>query len=144
MQSITVGRCAPDAPQIVTDRLGVSLVAYSPLGFGLLTGKYDESGLVGDVGRLALYESMRKQRWGRPDALVASRRYNALARDHGLTPSQLALAFCYSNWRVASTIIGVTSMAQLDECLDAWDTPLSPELLTEIDQVRWELRDPAQ
>ena len=125
-------------------RLGVSLLAYSPLGFGLLTGKYDESGLVGDVGRLALYESMRKQRWGRPDALVASRRYNALARDHGLTPSQLALAFCYSNWRVASTIIGVTSMAQLDECLDAWDTPLSPELLTEIDQVRWELRDPAQ
>lgn len=125
-------------------RLGVSLLAYSPLGFGLLTGKYDESGLVGDAGRLALYESMRKQRWGRPDALVASRRYNALARDHGLTPSQLALAFCYSNWRVASTIIGVTSMAQLDECLDAWDTTLSPELLTEIDQIRWGLRDPAQ
>ena len=125
-------------------RLGVSLLAYSPLGFGLLTGKYDESGLVGDAGRLALYESMRKQRWGRPDALVASRRYNALARDHGLTPSQLALAFCYRNWRVASTIIGVTSMAQLDECLDAWDTTLSPELLAEIDQIRWTLRDPAQ
>lgn len=125
-------------------RLGVSLLAYSPLGFGLLTGKYDESGLVGEAGRLALYESMRKQRWGRPDALVASRRYNALAREHGLTPSQLALAFCYSNWRVASTIIGVTSVAQLDECLDAWDTPLSPELLSEIDQIRWTLRDPAQ
>ncbi|WP_291011817.1 aldo/keto reductase [Hydrogenophaga sp.] len=125
-------------------RLGVSLLAYSPLGFGLLTGKYDESGLVGDVGRLALYESMRKQRWGRPEALVASRRYNVLARDHGMTPTRLALAFCYSNWRVASTIIGVTSMEQLDDCLDAWDTPLSPEMLTEIDQVRWELRDPAQ
>ena len=125
-------------------RLGVSLLAYSPLGFGLLSGKYDETGLVGDAGRMALYESMRKQRWGRPEALDAARRYNALARDHGLTPSQLALAFCYTNWRVASTIIGVTSLTQLDECLDAWGTKLSPELLVAIDKIRWESRDPAQ
>jgi len=125
-------------------RLGVSLLAYSPLGFGLLSGKYDETGLVGDAGRMALYESMRKQRWGRPEALDTARRYNTLARQHGLTPSQMALAFCYTNWRVASTIIGVTSLTQLDECLDAWDTKLSPELLTEIDKIRWESRDPAQ
>ena len=125
-------------------RLGVSLLAYSPLGFGLLSGKYDATGLVGDAGRMALYESMRKQRWGRPEALDTARRYNTLAREHGLTPSQMALAFCYTNWRVASTIIGVTSMTQLDECLDAWDTTLSPELLAEIDKIRWESRDPAQ
>lgn len=125
-------------------RLGVSLLAYSPLGFGLLTGKYDATGLVGDAGRMSLYESMRKQRWGRPESLDAARRYNTLARDNGLTPSQLALAFCYRNWRVASTIIGVTSLTQLDECLDAWGTELSPELLAEIDKIRWELRDPAQ
>jgi aryl-alcohol dehydrogenase-like predicted oxidoreductase len=125
-------------------RLGVSLLAYSPLGFGLLTGKYDATGLVGDAGRMALYESMRKQRWGRPESLATAKRYNALARDHGLTPSQMALAFCYTNWRVASTIIGVTSLAQLDECLDAWGTTLSPELLAAIDKIRWEVRDPAQ
>lgn len=125
-------------------RLGVALLAYSPLGFGLLTGKYDESGLVGQQGRLALYDSMRKQRWGRPEALDAARRYNALAREHGLTPQQLALAFCYRNWRVASTIIGVTSVAQLDECLDAWNVQLSPEILKAIDAIRWESRDPAQ
>ncbi|WP_332744906.1 aldo/keto reductase [Hydrogenophaga sp.] len=125
-------------------RLGVSLLAYSPLGFGLLSGKYDETGLVGDAGRMAIFESMRKQRWGRPEALDAARRYNALAREHGLTPSQMALAFCYTNWRVASTIIGVTTLTQLDECLDAWGTTLSPELLTEIDKIRWERRDPAQ
>jgi len=125
-------------------RLGVSLLAYSPLGFGLLTGKYDETGLVGDAGRMALYESMRKQRWGRPEALDTARRYNTLARQHGLTPSQLALAFCYTSWRVASTIIGVTSLAQLDQCLDAWGTALSPDLLAEIDKIRWEHRDPAQ
>lgn len=125
-------------------RLGVSLLAYSPLGFGLLTGKYDNTGLVGDHGRMAIFESMRKQRWGRPEALATAKRYNALAREHGLTPSQLALAFCYRNWRVASTIIGVTSVTQLDECLDAWSVQLSPELLTAIDAIRWESRDPAQ
>lgn len=125
-------------------RLGVSLLAYSPLGFGLLTGKYDNTGLVGEHGRLAIFESMRKQRWGRPEALATAKRYNALAREHGLTPSQLALAFCYRNWRVASTIIGVTTVAQLDECLDAWGTTLTPELLAAIDKIRWESRDPAQ
>jgi aryl-alcohol dehydrogenase-like predicted oxidoreductase len=56
----------------------------------------------------------------------------------------MALAFCYRSWRVASTIIGVTSIAQLDENLDAWGTVLSPELLTAIDAVRWTHRDPAQ
>jgi aryl-alcohol dehydrogenase-like predicted oxidoreductase len=77
-------------------------------------------------------------------ALIAAQRYNQLARDHGLTPTQLALAFCYTQWRVASTIIGVTSVAQLDECLDALGTTLSPELLEKVDAIRWEIRDPAQ
>ena len=67
-----------------------------------------------------------------------------LAREHGLTPAQLALAFCYRNASVASTIIGVTSLAQLDECLDAWTVQLSPELLKAIDAIRWQHRDPAQ
>ncbi len=129
-------------------RLGVSLLAYSPLGFGLLTGKYDQHAPT-DPGapqgaRIARYESVRKQRWGRPEALAAARRYNQLARDYGLTPTQLALAFCYRSWRVASTIIGVTTLAQLDENLDAWSVQLSPELLAEVDAIRWQLRDPAQ
>ena len=139
-----INRSYENALDETCHRLGVSLLAYSPLGFGLLSGKYDESGLVGDQGRMAIFESMRKQRWGRAESLAAARRYNALAREHGLTPAQLALAFCYRNWRVASTIIGVTSVAQLDECIDAWNVQLSPELLAAIDQIRWELRDPAQ
>lgn len=76
-------------------------------------------------------------------ARATARRYNALARDHGLTPTQMALAFCYTKWQVASTIIGVTSVAQLDEDLDAYGTTLSPELLAEIDKIRWDIRDPA-
>ena len=125
---------------------GVGLLAYSPLGFGLLSGKYDERGIndPSSRGRMALFERMKQQRWGRPDSLAAARRYNTLAREHGLTPTRMALAFCYTNWRVASTIIGVTSLAQLNECIDAWGTTLSPELLAAIDKIRWEVRDPAQ
>jgi len=128
-------------------RSGVSLLAYSPLAFGTLTGKYDGPGLDATqpgLGRLARFESMRKQRWARPATLAAARRYNAIAQAHGLSPTQMALAFCYGNWRVASTIIGVTTLAQLDENLAAWTVRLSPQLLAELDAVRQELRDPAQ
>ncbi len=128
-------------------RLDVSLLAYSPLAFGLLTGKYDESGTDGPAtprnARIGKFESVRKQRWGRPEGLAAARRYNALARANGMTPAQMALAWCYTKWQVASTIIGVTTVAQLDEDLDAWGTKLPPEVLAEIDKIRWEIRDPA-
>ncbi|MGZ5270429.1 MAG: aldo/keto reductase [Ramlibacter sp.] len=128
-------------------RLNVSLLAYSPLAFGLLTGKYDQAGTDGPDtprdARIGKFESVRKQRWGRPEALQAARRYNQLARDHGLSPTRMALAWCYTKWQVASTIIGVRTLQQLDEDLDAWGTTLPPDLLAEIDKVRWELRDPA-
>jgi len=128
-------------------RSGVSLLAYSPLAFGVLSGKYDGPGLDADrpeLGRLARFPTMRMQRWARSETLDAARQYNALARVHGLTPTQMALAFCYRSWRVASTIIGVTSIAQLDEDLAAASTVLAPELLAAIDQIRWRHRDPAQ
>ena len=142
-----VNRIADNGLDETLLRTGVSLLAYSPLAFGALTGKYDEPGFDAEqptLGRLARFDSMRKQRWARPETLVAARRYNALALEHGLTPTRLALAFCYTSWRVASTIIGVTTLAQLDDNLDAWGTPLSAELLAAIDKIRWEIRDPAQ
>jgi aryl-alcohol dehydrogenase-like predicted oxidoreductase len=142
-----VSRAVDNGLDETMHRLGVALLAYSPLAFGVLTGKYDESGFEGPAAprgaRLTLFERMKGQRWARPDALAAGRRYNALARQHGLTPTRMALAWCYANWRVASTIIGVTTLAQLDEDIDAWGTPLAPELLAEIDKIRWETRDPA-
>jgi aryl-alcohol dehydrogenase-like predicted oxidoreductase len=142
-----VNRVVDNGLDEVMHHSGVGLLAYSPLGFGTLTGKYDETGFdekLPELGRLARFATMRQQRWARADTLVAAREYNALARANGLTPTQMALAFCYGNWRVASTIIGVTTQAQLDEDLAAWGTTLSPDLLKAIDAVRWRLRDPAQ
>jgi aryl-alcohol dehydrogenase-like predicted oxidoreductase len=142
-----VNRVVDNGLDEVLWREQVSLLAYSPLGFGTLSGKYDEAGFDSarpELGRLARFDSMRKQRWARPETLAAARRYNALARDHGLSPVQLALAFCMRNWRVASTIIGVTSLAQLDECLGAWPVTLDEALLTALDRVRWDIRDPGQ
>ncbi len=141
-----LNRSVENALDETMHRLNVALLAYSPLAFGLLTGKYDAIGLTGEgsspLARLTRFESTRKQRWGRPEALVAARRYSALAREHGLTPTQLALAFCYNQWQVASTILGVTTVAQLDENIDIYGTPLSPELLKQIDAIRWDIRDP--
>ena len=142
-----VNRSLDNALDETLHRSGTALLAYSPLGFGTLTGKYDADGFDSAqpaLGRMARFESMRQQRWARPETLAAAREYSALARAHGLTPTHMALAFCYGNWRVASTLIGVTSVAQLDENLAAWGTALSPELLTAIDGVRWRNRDPAQ
>jgi aryl-alcohol dehydrogenase-like predicted oxidoreductase len=142
-----LSRAAENGLDETIHRLGVSFLAYSPLAFGLLTGKYDKSGILGpdapQEARITRYESVRKQRWGRPESLNAARRYNALARELGMTPTQFALAFCCTKWLVASTIIGVTSVAQLDENIDAWGTTLTPEVMAEVDKLRWEMRDPA-
>jgi aryl-alcohol dehydrogenase-like predicted oxidoreductase len=87
---------------------------------------------------------MRKQRWARPETLDAARRYNTLAWESGLKPYEMALAFCYRNWRVASTIIGVRTLEQLQQCVQAWSVQLQPDVLEGIDRIRWQIRDPAQ
>ncbi|MGN7874394.1 aldo/keto reductase [Roseateles sp. 22389] len=124
----------------------VGLLAYSPLGFGTLTGKYDAHGL-GDParpGRLAIFDSMKKQRWARPETLEAARRYNALAAELGMTPATLAMAWVTSRWQTGSALIGITNAAQLDENLAALGRPLDAEVHARIDRIRWEIRDPAQ
>jgi aryl-alcohol dehydrogenase-like predicted oxidoreductase len=76
--------------------------------------------------------------------LHASKRYALLARTNGLTPTQLALAWCYSRWFVTSTIIGATKLAQLQENIDAWSISLNSDLIQEIDKIHWEMCNPAQ
>ncbi len=142
-----LNRSVEDGLDETMHRLDVALLAYSPLGFGLLTGKYDTGGTTGpdapQEARIARYASVRAGRWGREAALAAARRYNALARAHGLTPTQLALAFCAAKWQVTSTILGVTSVAQLEEDVAAFATELPAGVMAELDALHTALGNPA-
>ncbi len=141
-----VNRAPDNGLDEMMHRYEVSHIPYSPLAFGSLTGKYDVGGFDGPAApqaRMTRYESVRQGRWGRAQCLTAARRYNELARQHGMTPTRMALAFCYTRWSVASTIVGVTDVAQLDENLDAWGTGLDADLLAQIDALRREFWDPA-
>jgi len=142
-----IGRMAENGLDEMLFNLGITFLGYSPLAFGLLTGKYDQGISVGGASlsggpRLELYESVRNQRWGKKQSLEVAIKYNKLAREFGLKPSQMALAFCYGKKLLGSTIIGVTSLNQLKENIDAISINLSPELLSKIDEVRYIYRDP--
>lgn len=75
---------------------------------------------------------------------AATRRYVELARANGLTPSQMALAWCYSRWFIASTIIGATDLTQLKENIDAISISLNDELMQEIDMIHADVGNPGQ
>ena len=108
----------------------VGLLSYSPVGAGLLSGKYSGDatppGSRRDVSSADLGGRMG------PTSMQATDDYVALARAHGLDPVQMALAFCISRPFMASTIIGATSMAQLDTALDAADLVLADEVVEGI------------
>ena len=110
------------------------LLAYSPLGFGTLTGKY-RGGARPPKARLTDYHAV----WSRylwPRAEQAQESYAALARKHGLEPTALALAFAAARPFMASVIVGARTAAQLGENLDLIErTRLSPEVLAEIDAI---------
>lgn len=121
-------------------RENVGLLAYSPLAFGHLTAKYiDDPAAKGRVTQFLGYA----QRYKKPNVFPASAAYAKLARQHGMTPVQMALSFVYHRWFVTSTIIGATSMAQLKENIAAWDTRLSPEVMQEIEALHLTMMNPA-
>jgi aryl-alcohol dehydrogenase-like predicted oxidoreductase len=121
-------------------RENVSLLAYSPLAFGHLTGKYiDDPAAKGRVTMFLGYA----QRYKKPNVPTASAVYTMLARQHGMTPTQMALSFVYHRWFVTSTIIGATSMQQLRENIDAWLCHLPAEVLHEIEMLHLKYMNPA-
>lgn len=107
----------------------VRLLAYSPLAAGLLTGKY-QGGHVPAGSRAALNPTLFGRRTEQSAAAVAA--YVALARDHGLEPAQMALAFCASRPFMGSVILGATSLDQLRTDLGAATLTLAPEVLDGI------------
>ncbi|NJM94624.1 MAG: aldo/keto reductase, partial [Cytophagales bacterium] len=118
----------------------VGLLAYSPLGFGVLTGKYLNEQKP-ENARLTLFPRMA--RYSKPNATKATERYVKLAQDHGLSPAQMALAYVNSRKFITANIIGATNMAQLQENISSADLALSPELISEIEAIHAELPNPA-
>ncbi len=116
----------------ISHREDVGLLAYSPLGFGVLSGKY-LNGQLPEASRLRLFPDYT--RYSNPQAQKATHDYVALARDHGLDPAQMALAFVTGRSFVTSNIIGATTLAQLHSNLDSADLSLSDELLEDIEQI---------
>ena len=117
----------------------VPLLAYSPLAFGVLSGKY-RHGAKPEGSRLALFE--RFQRYTKPKAAEAVERYAALAEAAGLTLTQLSLAFVSQQAFVASNIIGATTMAQLQENIATAEVVLSEEIVAAINEVHAEISNP--
>lgn len=124
----------------ISYREQIGLLAYSPLAFGHLSGKYLADPKA--PGRVTEFQGFA-QRYEKPNVQPAVAAYAELARKHGMTPAQLALSFVYRRWFVSSTIIGATSMAQLEENLSAWDKPLSAEIIAEIEAIHLRYMNPA-
>ncbi len=118
----------------------VSLLPYSPLAFGLLSGKYHDNPQA--PGRITQFDGFA-QRYSKENVRPAVAAYVALARRHGLTPAQMALAFVASRWFAASTIIGATTLAQLEENIAGCRLTLPEEVLKEIEALHLRYTNPA-
>ncbi len=121
-------------------RENVGLLAYSPMAFGVLSGKF----LTGEShpnARISLFPQYT--RYSSAQCTEATRLYQEIAHKNGLSLTQLSLAFIEQQSFVTSTIIGATTLEQLKENIDTIQVSLSDEILKAIDQVQAILPDPA-
>jgi aryl-alcohol dehydrogenase-like predicted oxidoreductase len=122
-------------------RANVKLLPYSPLGMGVLSGKY-LGGAWPPGARITMFRDRYKRYLG-ARGIAATEAYVKLARRHALDPAQMALAFVMSRPFVLSTIIGCTSVAQLEQNVAAAALRLSPEVLGEIEAIQADSPNPA-
>ncbi|MEL7270322.1 MAG: aldo/keto reductase [Bacteroidota bacterium] len=124
----------------ISQREGCGLLAYSPLGFGVLSGKY-----LGEIqprkGRITLFPGYN--RYSGENSVTATRRYQELAQAHGLSLAQMALAFVNTRPFLTSNIIGATTMDQLKENIGSIDISLSDEVLEGIEAIHADIPNPA-
>lgn len=114
------------------------LLAYSPLGFGALSGKYLDGAPA--EGRLTLFPQF--DRYSSEQGVAATRAYVDLAHEHGLDPAQMALAYVNSRPFVSSNIIGATRMEQLEANLASTELVLSDEVLDGIEAIQRRFPNP--
>lgn len=124
----------------VSYREQAGLLAYSPLGFGVLSGKYLNNAKPAQ-GRLTLFPDYT--RYSHPEALKATQDYVALAREHQLDPAQMALSFVNTRPFLTSTIIGATTQAQLQANIDSIDIELGDEILNKIETIHQAYPNPS-
>ena len=120
-------------------RENVGLLAYSPLGFGFLSGKYLNG--YPENSRMKLFPNF--VRYTNENCFKATKLYKELAEANGLTLTQMAIAFVHRQKFVSSTIIGATTMEQLQENITAFDTVLSDEIVAEIEKIQELIPNPA-
>jgi aryl-alcohol dehydrogenase-like predicted oxidoreductase len=124
----------------ITYREQVSLLGYSPLGQGYLSGKY-EGGALPPKSRKTLFD--RLGRYEKANGPKAISTYVALARRHGRDPAQMAIAFAASRSFVTSSIIGATTLAQLEtDNIAAFDLKLPEQVLADIEQIHLDYPNP--
>ncbi|MDI1316672.1 aldo/keto reductase [Flavobacterium sp.] len=120
-------------------RENVGLMAYSPLAFSFLTGKHLNGTLP--TSRLGLFPQFT--RYANDNCYKATTLYNEIAKANGLTLTQMALAFVNQQDFVMSTIVGATTLEQLQENIVAFETVLTPEIITAINKVQELIPNPA-
>jgi aryl-alcohol dehydrogenase-like predicted oxidoreductase len=137
-------RCESELAQVCR-REGVSLLPYSPLGGGALTGKYNGDKYP-DGARFSAYlqtgnerQKRMARRFVNPRTLQVAERIGAIAAEAGLSATVLSLAWSRQHDFVASTIVGATTEAQLEESLQAADVLLDEEILRRLDAVEEEI-----
>ena len=123
----------------IAHREDVGLLAYSPLGFGVLSGKYLNNNRPAEA-RLTLFE--RFSRYTSAEAESATQVYVSLAHKHGLDPAQMALAFVNTRSFLTSNIIGATTMEQLESNLASESLKLDDEVLDAIDAIHHQMPNP--
>ncbi len=121
-------------------RENIGLLAYSPMAFGVLSGKYIK-GTAADNARLKLFP--RFARYSSEQSTEAAKRYLQIAEDNGMTLAQMSLAFVNQRPFVTSNIIGATNLEQLEENIDSINIELSQDILDAIDAVHAEIPNPA-
>jgi aryl-alcohol dehydrogenase-like predicted oxidoreductase len=124
----------------ISFREKISLLAYSPMGFGLLSGKFHK-GLDTPNDRINQFKNL--VRYNGAKSHEATAKYMQIADDAGITPAQMALSFVSDRPFVTSNIIGATNMSQLRENISSIDIILSTDVLAAIDRIHAEISNPA-
>ena len=118
----------------------VGYLAYSPLGFGTLSGKYIEQT---DTEASRINKFPQYSRYSNEQAVAATKRYLDLAKKHDLSLTQMALAFVTDRPFMTSNIIGATNLEQLKENIGSVNIQLSSEILEEIEAIHKAIPNPA-